>query len=106
MLARLAASPLMSPASPSSSTATSACFAAATASANPAVAVSVMPQPFAYSTLTLPARLDPLQRSHGVPWVATPGPRAERRDLIIGEQADDGDGAHSRHERQELRVVL
>src|SRR5438034_3626327 len=56
MLARLAASPLMSPASPSTSTATSACFAAATASANPADAVSVMPQPFAYATLTLPAR--------------------------------------------------
>src|SRR6266568_4679444 len=28
--------------------------------------------------------------------VATPGPGAERRDLVIGEGADHGDGAHSR----------
>src|SRR5439155_561089 len=55
-LARLAASPLMSPASPSTSTTTSACFAAVTASANPADAVSVIPQPLAYTTVTLPAR--------------------------------------------------
>src|SRR5947199_5440 len=33
-----------------------ACFASATSSANPADTVSVMPQPFAYTTLTLPAR--------------------------------------------------
>src|SRR5206468_5859771 len=48
--ARLAASPLMSPRSPRTSTATFACRAAATAAANPAVAVSSMPAPCAYTT--------------------------------------------------------
>src|SRR2546430_3865741 len=52
------------------------------------------------------ARLDPFQGSDGVPRVAATGPGAERRHLIIGERADDGDGVHSRPERQELRVVL
>src|SRR5438477_442056 len=47
---RLAASPLMSPRSPSTRIATLACRAAATASANPAVALSSMPEPCAYTT--------------------------------------------------------
>src|SRR5213593_4379023 len=85
ILARLAASPLMSPASPSTSTATSACFAAATASANPADTVSVMPQPFAYTTLTLPARA--LIPSTGV--TASRGsPRPGQEPRVVLEQHD------------------
>src|SRR6266699_2447120 len=101
MLARLAASPLMSPASPSTNTARSACFAAVTASANPAVELSVIPQPFAYTTLTLPARC--LIPSRGV---TAAGPRSERRDFVVGEGADHGDGRHTRCQRQPLCVVL
>src|SRR5205823_14061442 len=52
------------------------------------------------------ARLDPVQRSHGVSGVTAAGPGAEGRDLVVGEGADHGDAAHAGPERQELAVVL